>query len=66
MTCIVIVKNPGNGCVAGIVSEADGDIPDLATWPTADEAEAATKDQPLVKAWGGFVVDLDNLEVREV
>ncbi len=42
------------------------DMPDLATWPTTEEAEAATKEQPLVKAWGGFVVDLDNLEVREV
>lgn len=63
MTCIVLVKNPDSGGVMAI-TEDEGEI---ATWEDTEKAEErASAGHPLVSAWGGFVVDLDNLEVTEV
>jgi hypothetical protein len=62
MTCIVLVQNPNGG---GVLAITDDDQ-NIMRYDTAEEAERDTKDQPLVRAWGGFVVDLDSLEVTEV
>jgi hypothetical protein len=61
MTCIVLVQNPTSGGVLAITEGEENDR--IAQWPTMQEANAATADHPLVKAWGGYVVDLDYLEV---
>ena len=63
MTCIVLVKNPNGGGVLAI-TEDDGES--IAQWPTAKEAQDAIANHSLVKAWGGYVVDLDYLEVGTV
>lgn len=60
MTCIVLVKNPQGGVLA------IGDDDEIAEWPNAEAAEAGVEDQPFVRAWGGYVVDLDNLDVTLV
>lgn len=62
MTCIVLVQNPQRGGILAITESDEND--QIAQWPSHDEAEAAVADQPLVKAWGGYVVDLDSLDVR--
>lgn len=63
MTCIVLVKNPHGGGVLAI-TEDDGES--IAQWPTAQAAQDAISNHTLVKAWGGYVVDLDYLEVGTV
>lgn len=62
MTCIVLVQNP-SGAVMPITDGEDYGVPPLAQYDTPEEAKAAMHDQPLVRAWGGYVVDLDNLDV---
>jgi hypothetical protein len=63
VTCIVLVKNPNGGVLAITEGEAGENI---AQWPDTQTAEKEVADHPLVKAWGGFVVDLDYLEVGTV
>ena len=61
MTCIVLVQNPSGG---GILTINEGEENDeVVQYDTVEEARADLRDQPLVKAWCGYVVDLDNLEV---
>lgn len=63
MTCIVLVQNPGSGAVMPITDGEEYDVPPLAQYDTVAEAKEAMHDQPLVRAWGGYVVDLDSLDV---
>lgn len=63
MTCVVLTKNPYGGGVLAITAGDDGSI---ASWPNEEEAIAVAVNHPLIEAWGGWVVDLDNLEVTEV
>jgi hypothetical protein len=63
MTCIVLTKNPNGG---GIVAITEGDEGNIARWSEKEQATADALDHPLVKAWGGWIVDLDELEVHEV
>lgn len=62
MTCIVLTRNPDSGNVLAL-TDGDGDIK---TWTTAQAATEATFDHSLIEAWTGWVVDLDNLEIKEV
>ena len=63
MACVVLLQNPQRGGVLAITDE-DGD--EIAHWPTVEAAKAAISDHLLVKAWGGFVVDLDAEEVHSI
>lgn len=64
MTCIVLVQNPQRG---GILAITEGDENDqIAQWPDHDSAAEAMSNHTLVRAWGGYVVDLDNMEVRSI
>jgi hypothetical protein len=64
VTCIVLVQNPQRGGVLAITEGEEDD--QIAQWPSHEEAAAAVADHVLVKAWGGYVVDLDLLDVRQI
>jgi hypothetical protein len=64
VTCFVVVQNPDSSVIMPITDAGTGT--DTATWATADEAEDAVQDHALVKAWGGWIIDLDNCEVKEI
>jgi CHASE3 domain sensor protein len=61
VTAVVLVQNPHGGGVLALTEGEEND--QIATWDSAKEAEAAAQDHRLVVAWGGFVIDLDALEV---
>jgi hypothetical protein len=63
MTCVVLTKNPNGG---GIVAITEGDEGNIARWDNSSDALTDAREHPLIKAWGGWVVDLDYLEISEV
>ncbi len=62
MTCIILVQNPTSKVVLAL-TEDDGE---MARWPNANAAAEAMADHTLVEAWGGYVIDLDKLEITEI
>lgn len=62
MTCVVLTRNPSNGGVLAL-NDDEGDI---AHWHVKELAVAVAEQNTLVRAWGGWIVDLDNLEITEV
>jgi hypothetical protein len=64
MTCIVLTQNPQRGGVLAITEGEDGD--EIAQWPNVDAAKAAIENHTLIKAWGGYVIDLDNLDILPI
>lgn len=61
MTCVVLIKVPHSGGVLPILNDQNEPI----VWMTAEHALQAVKDKPIVKAWGCFLVDLDEQTVTE-
>lgn len=55
MNCVVLTRNPSGG---GIVAITD-DEGNIQQWPDAAAAVEAVKDHTLIRAWGGWVIDLD-------
>lgn len=62
MTCIVVTRNPENGDVLAI----EDDRGKAAHWHNKEAALAAAREHRLVKAWGGYVIDLDEMRITEV
>lgn len=58
---VLLVRNPETGRVLPI-NEENTFL--LACWPSFAAAAAAAADMRLVKAWGGYAVNLDTMEVR--
>lgn len=65
MTCIVLTRNPLGGGVLALMDDG-GEGDNIAQWPDVKAARDSAAEQTLVRAWGGWIVDLDALEVIEV
>jgi hypothetical protein len=66
MTCIVLTRNPNGGGVLPITEGLMDEPNPIAQWPDAALALKAAQEHPLVQAWTGWVIDLDNEEVISV
>lgn len=60
---IVLVRNPGTGRPMPL-TEDGGFLP--LCFDTQAQAQAAASGHRLVQAWGGYVVDLDRMEVQPI